>query len=74
MDLQAWNTTLFEHLVKGHAREERLFLYVDRGVLAEASGLAPDDAVTDFCEAFKSSSGSRPFARAAARRHGLESP
>lgn len=66
MDLQDWNASLFNELVKRGRPEERLYLYVDRNVLAEVSG--HDDgqqAVEDFCRAFQQTSGAQPFAQSA---------
>jgi hypothetical protein len=66
VDLQDWNASLFNELVKAGRREERLYLYVDRNVLAGVSG--HDDgqqAVEDFCAAFRQTSGVEPFAQSA---------
>jgi hypothetical protein len=61
-DLVEWNKRLASALlVPGHS-DEPLYVYVDEDVLAEASDLAPQDAVTSFlgaCRPFVV--GDRPF-------------
>ena len=66
MDQQDWNAALFNELVKPGRADERLYLYVDRNILAGVMG--HDDgqqAVEDFCTAFRQISGAQPFALSA---------
>lgn len=64
MEIQAWNEALFHEVVEAGSADERLYLYVDRGVLAQASGLPPDQAADDFCAAFRAYRSRQPFERA----------
>ena len=61
MRLVEWNEALFGDLVRRGNPERRLYLYVDRETLADASGLDEQNAVDDFCEAFRAARGSRRF-------------
>lgn len=62
MKLGDWNEALFSDLRSRGRPERLLYLYVDRETLADVSGLDEQDALDDFCEAFRAARGSRPFA------------
>ena len=65
MDLQTWNKALFERLREDADARRLVYLYVDREVLADVSGIDdPAQAVADFTSAFLAASGAMPFARA----------
>jgi hypothetical protein len=64
VDIKDWNELLFEQLVLPGRPGRRLYLYVDRAVLADASAIEDGDVATaDFCAAFTAVSGPEPFAR-----------
>lgn len=65
MNLDEWNTALFEEVRARANPRQRLYLYVDRDILSRISELAPVDAVDDFASAFRVASGTEPFRRAA---------
>lgn len=61
VDLADWNSRLFAELVADGQEDERLYLYVDRGVLAQVSGLDEESAIKDFCAPFQTKTGRSPF-------------
>lgn len=63
MEIEAWNEALFHEVVESGNPDDRLYLYVDRGVLSQASGLADDEAAEDFCSAFAAYRSRQPFER-----------
>ncbi|MER6591040.1 hypothetical protein ABT214_04110 [Micromonospora purpureochromogenes] len=65
MNLDRWNEVLLEDLRARGRAGQRLYLYVDRDLLARLSDLNPADAVDDFCKAFQSATGRQPFKWAA---------
>lgn len=65
MKLVEWNEALLSDLRRRGRTDRRLYLYVDRETLADASGLDEQQAVDDFCVAFRAARGSRPFAQGA---------
>ncbi|MFF0229759.1 hypothetical protein [Micromonospora sp. NPDC005254] len=70
MDLPAWNAKLFADIRDRGRAGERLYLYVDRNLLAKLSDRPAQDALDDFCHAFRATMGTDPFRRgAAAARH-----
>jgi hypothetical protein len=64
LDIKAWNSALFEHLRVDATPGRRVYLYVDREVLADLNGAKAEDAVTSFCTAFREAAGREPFERA----------
>lgn len=62
MKLVDWNEALLGEVVARARPDRRLYLYVDRETLADVSGLGEREALDDFCEAFRATRGSRPFA------------
>ncbi|MFC8190868.1 hypothetical protein ACFUMH_04290 [Cellulomonas sp. NPDC057328] len=65
MRLVEWNEALLSDLRSRARPERRLYLYVDRETLADVSGQGQQQALDDFCEAFRAARGSRPFAQGA---------
>lgn len=65
MDLQAWNKALIERLRENADVRRLVYVYVDREVLVDVSGMEdPAEAVADFTSAFLAASGTLPFGRA----------
>ncbi len=65
MNLTEWNTKLLDDVRSRGRQGQRLYLYVDRDLLAKLSGMPPAVAVDDFCRAFRASMGIEPFQRGA---------
>lgn len=65
MDLIGWNEWLLADVRQRARPGQRLYLYVDRDLLARLSGLEATAAVEDFCRAFRSGSDAWRFRRAA---------
>ncbi len=64
MDLKGWNAALFKRLQEDADPWRRVYVYVDREVLADVAGGADPDAATEnFCEAFRAAAGRNPFER-----------
>ncbi|WP_406037356.1 hypothetical protein OG799_22670 [Micromonospora sp. NBC_00898] len=65
MNLTEWNTELLDDVRLRGRQGQRLYLYVDRDLLAKLSGMPPQAAVDDFSRAFRASMSVDPFRRGA---------
>ncbi|MEU8300865.1 hypothetical protein AB0C04_26710 [Micromonospora sp. NPDC048909] len=65
MNLTEWNSKLLDDVRSRGRQGQRLYLYVDRDLLAKLSGMPPQAAVNDFSRAFRVSMGIEPFRRGA---------
>src|SRR4051794_28275140 len=65
VNLTEWNSELLGDVRSRGRQGQRLYLYVDRDLLAKLSGMPPQAAVDDFSRAFRASMGSEPFRRGA---------
>lgn len=63
MNISEWAAALHHQVVANGQPERLLYLYVDRSVLAEASGQSDEAAVRDFSNAYRADMGAEPFRR-----------